>query len=399
VRFPFGRGARQRELDGLRQRIVELQDEISKIEDSLAVESPDVETTDAYRSVQLLRESMRREELATLRQELRGLDARLETLTADRRKEAAAVDSAPLAEAVAQPETAAAPPREQPNEPTVEANQASESEPMSSPAAVTGRGLPSERAIIEPPLPAHAPASEVAPIEAEAGDARAAPEEEPLPAAQEAIAGPAETPELPGEALTTEPVAAALDEPAADQPLEPAVTDDGTPEEPGDEEAQAAVSEEPMAVESAAATDTTAVEEPTAASQPIGAAEPISAVEPESAEAEPTEEEPAEGAVVEAPPRRRRGRWIAVTLLVILALAAVVAVGALESGLIGPTAIAPTAVPTVRPTLPPTAVPTISPPAVLPTLPATPPPPTVVPAGLPADEAARNPGLTLSPAS
>ena len=77
MRFPFGRGARQREIDGLHQRIAELQDEISKIEDSLATESPDVETTDAYRSVQLLRESMRREELATLRQELGGLEARL----------------------------------------------------------------------------------------------------------------------------------------------------------------------------------------------------------------------------------------------------------------------------------------------------------------------------------
>ena len=47
MRFPFGRGARQREVDGLRQRIAELQGEITKLEETLIAESPDTETTDA----------------------------------------------------------------------------------------------------------------------------------------------------------------------------------------------------------------------------------------------------------------------------------------------------------------------------------------------------------------
>jgi len=400
VRFPFGRGARQRELEGLRQRIAELQDEISKIQDSLDVEVPDVETTDAYRSVQLLRESMRREELATLHAELRGLEARVESLTAADRRPSLAEES----EASADADDITAPGRHELEptaipaaEPRADEGPAGPPEAQSEAAAprspITGQGLPSERAIIEPALsprpapPAEADAEEPSEAEAEietpaeaavpvgqepAAESAASlePPSEGEPAAPEAVAAPGEAPE-PAEAQElepSEPVAVDEPTPAAPEEAEPAVGKEAETQESG------AVAEPEPAEVTAGPADTGA-EADDGLAAPVGHAEDDDRPAPEAA-------------------GRRSSRWI----LLLLAIAVVVIAGvlALESGLIGPiTGSAPGIVATPLATRPPTVAPTARPPTAISTLPPTSAPPTVPPLAAVPDEAFTVEGLTL----
>jgi hypothetical protein len=364
VRFPFGRGARQREIDGLRQRIAELQDEITKVEESLLAESPDVETTDAYRSVQLLRESMRREELTTLRQDLGGLEARLKTLTADRQPPAAAaeLESATETETVAEPAGRGSP--DSGTEGAIEPGMRSDEPPLgpeasAPPLPVSGHGLPSERAIIEPSLPARAPAESAPPSE-EGVEAvsSATVDDQPPPVVEEAPVAAGATGDA--ELADTLPV---TDLPATDlveeEPTAVTVEPDG---EPGATEPGTA---EPGTVEPVA----------TAADGGTG----IGVVEDSVAEA-PAEAEPADEAeAVAAVPQGRSHAGVLLAVLLLLAVVAIVAVAAFEGGLIGPViGTSPTLAP-ARPTLS-TVVPTLPPPTVRPTVPPTrPPEPTAPP--------------------
>jgi len=400
VRFPFGRGARQREIDGLRQRIAELQDEITKIQDSLAAESPDIETTDAYRSVQLLRESMRREELATLREELRGLEARVETLTADRRtpvlsaeaSEAAAAivpdaeASTPHPEAEPQPALATAPTAEVAGEPGQEA----ERDATAVPSAVMGRGLPSERAIIEPALPPRsAVPAEVAPEEAAEAKAEAVMDEEPALAAQETVAQAGEP-------------AAELDEARAEVPEGVTADEAVTPVAVGEPAAEVAApeAETPVEVEASAAleqppeAETPAAAEPPAEGGPAAEPEAVAVEERGAPEPGAAEAEAAEKSATEAVPGRRSSRLV--LLLLALAVIVIAVVLALESGLVGPvTGTAPNVVATALPTrVPSTVAPTAGPPAVFPTLLPSPAPPTVPPLAAAPDEPFAIEGLT-----
>lgn len=411
MRFPFGRGARQREIEGLRQRIAELQDEITKIQDSLAAESPDIETTDAYRSVQLLRESMRREELATLREELRGLEARVETLTADRRTQVSSAEESEATAAVV---------HEAATEPTVEvageAEQEAEREATAVPSVV-GPGLPSERAIIEPALPRSALPAELAPEEAAPADAVI--DEEPALAAWETVAQAGEPAAEVDEAGADVPEGVTADEAvtpvAVGEPAaEVAVPEPGTPMEP-----EAPVEVGPTSeAETPAAAETPAEGEPPAEPEAV-AAEEREAPEPVAAEEHETPEpvavpvgggtgidvddaatvpaaeaDAAEKPATEAVPGRRSSRWV--LLLLALAVIVIAVVFALESGLVGPvTGTVPNVIATALPTrLPPTVAPTVGPPTAFPTFPPSPAPPTVPPLAAAPGEAFAIEGLT-----
>jgi hypothetical protein len=360
VRFPFGRGARRREIDGLRQRVAELQDEITKLEESLAAEAPDVETTDAYRSVQVLRESMRREELTALQTELQGLEARLDTLTADRRPPAPV--AAPQPAEIA-PEAEALP--EGTGESTADVAEETASVATPPPAAISDRGLPSERAIIEPALPprAAAPAESEAPPEvaAGAGSSSEEPSEELAPTADVAEAEAAA-------AVGPDEATAAVPEPAA---IGEAEALDAVPE--AEATVPAGADEEPVEEELAPAALSTAPE-PSA---------PLPAVDLSAEPATATVEEREAAVPAEAPADRRSSRWV--LLLVAIAVIVVAAVAALESGLFSPglgimPGVAPTPLPTARP-------PTIALPTAIPTLAPTATPPTAVPLAGSSDDA------------
>ncbi len=430
MRFPFGRGARQREIDGLRQRIAELQDDITSLDQTLTAEAPDVETTDAYRSVQLLRESMRREELTTLRQELAGLEARLETLTIDRHPSTPGTSINPPMNATsveAAVPGAATDPATAESRATSVAGEAGpsgagEAEPSTAPSPVSGRGLPSERAIIEPPLPPAPGMEAVAPVAEPVGspvpdaeepfDAPVFSAEEPVEAfvagaeAQPALiadeAAAAETAETPildeqeavaGVAAVEEPV----NEPVGEVPVGSAgATEVQTSTEAGPVEQAAAQDDEPQAA--AGPTDAAETTEPAATagtSTFVSDEEAVAAPAEPEGEADAVEREDVVVAereeAVEPPRRPRSGARVAILLLVLLAAAGVVAVAAFESGMIAPGFItaARTVGPTSPPTLPATVAPTRPPPTLVPTPPPTAAPqPTVAPIAALTDDAA-----------
>lgn len=380
MRFPFGRGARQREIDGLRQRIAELQDDITKLAGTLAAESPDVETTDAYRSVQLLRESMRREELTTLHQELAGLEARLETLAADRQPPAPGTPIKPPVNATSSDAAVA------PSDPTTVESSATaveaeagtawpgEHEPTAAAMPVSGHGLPSERAIIEPPLLARQPSGAAPPVDEPVETPVRDAEEQPASIADEAAAAEiAGTPSLEeqaaaeaavvGEALG-QPVALEAESQVAAGPVDAAETSEAT-----------ATADTGIVVSGEAAVAAPAELEGEAV-----------AVAPAESEDEAAAAEQTAG---EAPRRRRSARRAAILLLVLLGVAAVGAVAAFESGLIAPGFVPlPTVGPTARPTLPAAGAPTRPPPTLAPTPPPTvAPQPPVAPIAVPADDA------------
>ncbi len=399
MRFPFGRGARQREIDGLRQRIAELQDEITRLQENLAGETPDVETTDAYRSVQLLRESMRREELITLHQELSGLEARLATLTADLpapRTEEAVVASPPPEAVEAEPSAAGA---EAVGEPEAPALGRLDEAPSAPPAI--DRGLPSERAIIEPQLPPPGVSPEPLSSEPVEAEAEAAPQPlQPVGVESAAAAEAAETPE-PAESEAAAELAASFEETGEEAA---AATEAAAPAEPegveAPEEAEptlaASEAPGPAAEEpSAAPVETPTAEQPTEAPEPAGAgATGIYAGEAAEGEKAAETEAPAEveAEPAAAPPAKRRNvAGVLVTVLLLVGFIGVVAVAALESGILAQAGIVPGLVPTAQPTLAPptarpaTAVPTATPPPTLATtLPPSPVEATPAPAAAPA---------------
>ena len=380
MRFPFGRGARQREIDSLRQRIAELQDEVTAIEESLAARAPDADATDAYKSVQALRESMRREEIATLREEMRGLEARLETLTADRRPSRAATDEPKHAagnlEAVvvsgdgAQAE-AAGPPSEGLAEAASEVEAAAPPGPART--ALTGHGLPSERAIIEPPFPPHPSLPVGARLTGEEG-AEAATDQEPVLAANETDAQSAEAP--------AEPEAAAPQAVVAGEAAETAtMVQEEQTEAVAPVEATSSPAEEGMPAEAVAAehevpeafpAEAEPVEEPAAVAAESEAVDLVAVADgagprtDDEAEAVPEGDGQAIEEAVEAAAAARAGRpsraTVALIFLVTVAILAIAAVVALESGLIN-TGIGPVAAPTALPTRQPatTAPPTVRP--------------------------------------
>jgi hypothetical protein len=83
VRFPFGRSPRRRELEEIQKRVAQLWEEISRLEQTAEDLPEDMDTSDAYRSVQRLRGSMAREELVSKRAELRQLEERASELESD----------------------------------------------------------------------------------------------------------------------------------------------------------------------------------------------------------------------------------------------------------------------------------------------------------------------------
>lgn len=194
MRFLFRGDARRRELNDVRERIGRTRAEIERLESTAGEPVRDAEAGDAYRSVQQVRASMARQELATRRAELAELLER----------------EAALEAAIAQPVPAAAPRPDQPApEPLQEISLAQPPPEMP----------PSDRAAVEAAaaegvqeqLPAAPePAAEMAAVEVSVGPT---PEEAPRaiePA--EVTAGP----EIEQPALEVQPTPAA---PTAARPL------------------------------------------------------------------------------------------------------------------------------------------------------------------------------------
>ncbi|MBM2809292.1 MAG: Bacterial domain [Chloroflexi bacterium] len=356
MRFPFGRSPRRRELEDLEKRADALGQEVAQLEAAIQGPGGDADSSDAYRSVRRLRESMARQELTGKQTELDQVLARIAALQEEIAERPTVAFALPTAEEVAN------------------AGQPQEPAEREEPEARAAEPLASERAIIEPGSSDDSSKEfdETIRLEPEEGTAFAAAEADAEPAAVEAepdveaaeeVEPPAdeqaiETISIDDDALPTVEI---LDEPAAATP-------------PADEAMIPLEAEEVAAVED---------ELPVPEAVAFAAEAPVAAElvgEDATALTETASGAQDAGLLVAAPPASR-GRNLLVALAaaaVILLLVAGAAVGGMLGGLgstpaplvvitAQPTSRPATAVPATSTRIPPTAVPPTVVPAVPPT--------------------------------
>lgn len=192
MRFLFRGDARRRELNDVRERIGRTRAEVERLEKT--ADEPHAEAGEAYRSVQQVRASMARQELATRRAELAELLER----------------EAALEAAIAQPVPAAAPRADQPAPEPLQEVSLEQPPPEMPPSDRAAVEPPAEEAVQEPVPAVPEPAAEMAAVEVSGG-----PTPEEAPGAAEP-AGATPGPQIEQPALEAQPIPAA---PAAARPL------------------------------------------------------------------------------------------------------------------------------------------------------------------------------------